>query len=540
MKDYIGIRINNYEITQLIGEGGMANVFLAKHTRLETQKVAIKILKPEFAYKEIIRKRFLREANIMANLQHPNITRVLDFEENENILAIVLEYLEGDTLSNYLYKNGAVTNIDILKKLFNQVFSAFAYAHNQKEPIVHRDVKPSNIFVLPDNTIKILDFGIAKLISQDDFTQTGTHLGTPAYMSPEQVMESKNVDKRSDIYSLGVTLFVTLAGKPLYDKTKLSAFDIQNKIVHEALPKIPLSPNMGYLNDIIKKATQKKPEDRYQNIDEMQQALMQVNPSAPINNTLDDETKLSPSSSVAPNISFKEEGTLVDVPLNRKIVEPKPPQPSQPAHSIYQNKEKIPATNAAAKKNEFGIFKILAGIFIGLIFIWNVVPQLFFIGLLSSGIYIIWRISNRKVIFIGLFVLVVILLFLLYLRDGGIGLLDLFNPQSTHTEQNDENSFESESNTSPTQLYGTFSCYNYYGNGVTEYLTVGDGSVYYSSTRLGNNGYYSHVVVNQQSGNYLNYSATFPNLNNQTYRIEIRDNQLICTHPNGAQQYYTR
>jgi serine/threonine protein kinase len=265
--DYIGKQIGKYTIKRLIGEGGMASVFEGEHEILGT-KAAIKILNPILSANKQIRERFKNEAKLMASLDHPNITRVLDFEENDSYLAIAMELLSGEDLSDRIKGQGKLTEKEIIH-VFEQTLSAFEYAHNLG--IVHRDIKPSNIFMLPNGTIKILDFGIAKLFGQgNEMTQTGTQMGTPIYMSPEQVKADKTVDHRSDIYSLGVTLYYALIGKPPYDGNTSSQFDIFTKIVHEPLPEIE---STSYLADLIRKACQKDREQRFQSCDEWLQAL---------------------------------------------------------------------------------------------------------------------------------------------------------------------------------------------------------------------------------------------------------------------------
>jgi serine/threonine protein kinase len=212
--EYIGQKIGKYTINRLIGEGGMASVFEGVHESLGT-KAAIKILNPTLSSNKQIRERFKNEARIMASLDHPNITRVLDFEENDSYLAIAMELLSGEDLSNLIKSQGKLSEKEIIH-VFEQTLSAFEYAHNLG--IVHRDIKPSNIFVSPNGTIKILDFGIAKLFGQgNEMTQTGAQIGTPIYMSPEQVKGDKSIDHRSDIYSLGVTMYYALQGEPPYD-----------------------------------------------------------------------------------------------------------------------------------------------------------------------------------------------------------------------------------------------------------------------------------------------------------------------------------
>jgi serine/threonine protein kinase len=250
--------IGNYKITKFIGEGGMATVYEAEHKTLGTN-VAIKVLNPIFSSNPQIKERFINEAKLMASLDHPNITRVIDFDDQPNQLSIVMDLLKGEDLNEIIKRKGALSEQEILS-VFSQTLSAFKYAH--EKGIIHRDIKPSNIFVLSDGTVKILDFGIAKLFGQgNEMTQTGTQMGTPIYMSPEQVKADKTIDHRSDIYSLGVTLYYALNGKPPYDSTSSSQFDIFNKIVYETLP---LNGVNSRFDAIIRKACAKDREERFQ------------------------------------------------------------------------------------------------------------------------------------------------------------------------------------------------------------------------------------------------------------------------------------
>lgn len=260
--DYIGKQIGKYIIKRLIGEGGMASVYEGEHEFLGT-KAAIKILNRILSTNKQIRERFKNEARLMASFDHPNITRVLDFEENDSYLAIAMELLSGEDLSDRIKSQGKLTEKEVIH-IFDQTLSAFDYAHNLG--IVHRDIKPSNIFILPNGTIKILDFGIAKLFGQgNEMTQTGTQMGTPIYMSPEQVKGDKSIDHRSDIYSLGVTMYYAIEGKPPYDGNTSSQFDIFNKILYEPLPEVK---NSSFLVDIIRKACEKDRAQRFQSCEE--------------------------------------------------------------------------------------------------------------------------------------------------------------------------------------------------------------------------------------------------------------------------------
>jgi len=211
----IGRQILNYRLARLIGQGGMASVYEAHHASLRGRRVAVKLLDPVLARRENMAQRFLNEAEVMAGLDHPRIVRVLDFVRQDGLLAIVMEHVEGEPLSRALAREGRYGPADGAR-FFGQVLEAFAYAH--EKGVAHRDVKPSNIMVLPDGSPKVLDFGIAKLAGGGgELTHTGAQMGTPVYMSPEQVQDSKRADHRSDIYSLGVTLHHLLSGAPPYD-----------------------------------------------------------------------------------------------------------------------------------------------------------------------------------------------------------------------------------------------------------------------------------------------------------------------------------
>ena len=262
--------IGKYKILRLIGEGGMASVYEAEHEMLGT-KVAIKILNPLLSSNHQIKERFRNEARLMASLDHPNITRVIDFDEQPQQLSILMEYLGGENLNQRIKRNGPLS-VSEVEEVFSQTLKACQFAHDKG--VVHRDIKPSNIFILPNGQVKILDFGIAKLVRQgNEMTQTGTQLGTPVYMSPEQVKAEKTIDHRSDIYSLGVTLFFAINGKPPYDSATDSQFHIFNKIVFEPLPETNLqNPFRG----IIEKACQKNREDRFQTCEEWLRPMSSV------------------------------------------------------------------------------------------------------------------------------------------------------------------------------------------------------------------------------------------------------------------------
>ena len=265
--EYINKTIGKYSITRKIGEGGMASVYEGIHEKLGT-KVAIKILSPILARNAQLRQRFENEANFMASLDHPNITRVSDIEEQNETLAIVMELLEGEDLEDRVKRAGPLSNSEV-KVIFNQVLNAFDYAHSKG--IVHRDIKPANIFIDKNNQVKILDFGIAKIFGTgNEMTQTGTQMGTPVYMSPEQVKGDKSIDHRSDIYSLGVSLYYLLSGKVPYESAAESSFEIFTKIVNEQIPNLA---NSSFYDAIIQKAVSKDRNERFQSVGEFRKSL---------------------------------------------------------------------------------------------------------------------------------------------------------------------------------------------------------------------------------------------------------------------------
>ena len=267
--------IINYRVTSLLGSGGMGSVYLAEHQTLG-RKAAIKVLLPELARNHMIRDRFINEARTLSLLSHQNIVTLYDFSDVDGNLVLVMEYTEGTPLDTVIEKiTGAIPEQRCIN-IFKQVLDGFSYAH--RKGIVHRDIKPANIILQSDDTPKILDFGIAKIVEGDvKLTKTGTRMGSVVYMSPEQVM-GRDVDQRSDIYSLGVTLFEMLAGRLPYDTQTESEFDIQTKIVREPLPPIrSINPNISEnLENVIIKATEKDVNYRFQNCEEFERALEQT------------------------------------------------------------------------------------------------------------------------------------------------------------------------------------------------------------------------------------------------------------------------
>lgn len=363
----VGTKIHHYIITRLIGEGGMASVYEATHEKLQT-KVAVKVLNPMLAANSNIRQRFENEARFMAGLTHPNITRVIDYEERPDLLAIILEFLEGKDLNVMIRQNGAMPLNEALT-CFTQVLDAFDYAH--QKGIVHRDVKPSNIFIEPGGIVKILDFGIAKLIGNtEDMTMTGTQMGTPVYMSPEQVNTDKTLDHRSDIYSLGVTLYYMLKGEPPYDSTTTSSFQIYTKIVHEPLPALGKYPE---IEKVIRIATDKDRNLRYQTCKEFRKALLEA---AEHKKPETEKTVFAPPAD--------SEKTLIDIPEPVKK-QPEPVQKKKEEKKPVPPKEKPVKTSNGSKKSRNMIITALSVVSI-LVFIAVKFFPSFVGGIFSGGV----------------------------------------------------------------------------------------------------------------------------------------------------------
>ena len=269
-----------YIIEALIGRGGMGAVYLASHRRLQGKKVAIKTLHADLGGEEIL-ARFKREADIASQLDHPNIVKV----ENYNVLPdgtpyIVYEYLQGESLAQRIADGGAMS-IESTFSILRQIGSALGAAH--RLGVVHRDLKPQNIFLQPSESdgraveiAKVLDFGISKILggTQSVKTQEATLLGTPQYMAPEQATgQHSNVDERTDIFALGAILYEMVSGKPAFSGANIP--EVVFKVVYEEpKPLSEVAPNVAdVIAMVIKKAMAKAQADRYPNVGELVEAL---------------------------------------------------------------------------------------------------------------------------------------------------------------------------------------------------------------------------------------------------------------------------
>lgn len=265
--------ILNYQIIRKIGEGGMGQVFLAKNKSIH-QFVAIKMLHPQFSQNPALRDRFRQEAIMLSSLDNPHIVKFLNYVENEQGIFLIMEYVDGLTLEDYIRKKTGLIVESRAFPMMHQILDAFAYAHGRG--VVHRDIKPSNILVGNDGNIKILDFGIAQIIS-DSGQAAASKAGSIEYMSPEQT-RGMNLDIRSDIYSLGVLFYQMLTGRSPYDTATLSSLEIKRSILELPLPRMKeLYPHVSdEIQQLVDRATRKDPNQRFRNTREMKDMLTRV------------------------------------------------------------------------------------------------------------------------------------------------------------------------------------------------------------------------------------------------------------------------
>ncbi len=265
MDKNIGKKLDGrYEITELIGEGGMADVYKAVDV-VDGKEVAVKILKKEFAESEEFLRRFRNESKAIAVLSHPNIVKIYDVGFSEKIQFIVMEYIDGITLKEYM-ESERVLNWKDSVHFVTQILRALQHAHERG--IVHRDIKPQNIMMFTDGTIKVMDFGIAKFAREEGRTATDQAIGTVHYISPEQA-RGDVTDAKSDLYSVGVMLYEMLTGQKPFDTdnpVSIAVMHMQNiaELPRHINPDIP-EP----IEEIIVHAMEKNPNDRYQTANEM-------------------------------------------------------------------------------------------------------------------------------------------------------------------------------------------------------------------------------------------------------------------------------
>ncbi|MFB7140061.1 Stk1 family PASTA domain-containing Ser/Thr kinase [Gottfriedia sp. NPDC056225] len=352
----IGRRLNDrYKILKLIGTGGMANVYLARDMILD-RDVAVKMLKADFSSDPEFLRRFQREAYSVTSLSHPNIVSSYDVGEEDGLQYIVMEYVEGETLKEYIQHHTPIRPKEVLR-IMEQLASALAHAHHFQ--IVHRDVKPQNILINKDGNVKVTDFGIATASTAATITQTNSVLGSVHYLSPEQARGGV-ANKKSDIYSLGIVMFELLTGKLPFSGESAVAVALKH-LQSEVPPPTKYNPEIPQsVENIVLKATAKDIFYRYDSADEMKLDLQTALDTDRLNEkpfvipTNDDETKIIP---ILKDIPGSINDDTVVVPIKNK---------SNQSNQPKDNVKKAPDKNLKRKKkNSFA--KFIIGTFIALL-----------------------------------------------------------------------------------------------------------------------------------------------------------------------------
>jgi len=271
----IGDVIHDFRVVSILGKGGMGVVYKCEDLKL-SRYVALKELGSSLSNDSDFVRRFRQEAHIQAQLSHSNITTLYSYFEENGHYYMALEFAKGKTLKALIKETGPIPEQRTLK-IINNVLDALQYAHSHG--VIHRDVKPANIIIDDDDNVKVLDFGIAKMAGERGMTQTGQRIGTVSYMSPEQIRTPQDIDIRSDIFSLGVTMFEMLSGRLPYNTDTDSDFEIMNQIVQSALPD-PRSyyPQISERTVIIlNRMLEKDRDNRFANVALVKHALSPLN-----------------------------------------------------------------------------------------------------------------------------------------------------------------------------------------------------------------------------------------------------------------------
>lgn len=342
----IGDKIDRrYMLKEVLGVGGMAQVFLAEDTILK-REVAIKILAQSFLNDDESLRRFQREAASTTELSHENIVSIYDVGE-DNVPYIVMEHIGGTDLKNYIKRHNPIPS-SVTIGMMDKILSAIDYAH--KNGVIHRDIKPQNVLVDIDGTVKITDFGIALAVSQHSITQTNSLLGSVHYMSPEQAKGGMATEK-SDVYSLGIVLYEMLVGDVPFNgespvSIALKHFQSETPSVMEKNPEVPQA-----LENVVLKATAKEPMDRYDSVDEMREDLLTT-----LDPTRRNEEKFVPQ-------DLNDSNTIVMAPVKEPAPERVNSEPVSVTEEIKDDNNEQP------KKNRRGLLFTLLLIPVIIIFI---------------------------------------------------------------------------------------------------------------------------------------------------------------------------
>jgi hypothetical protein len=264
-----GRQLGNYRVIDYLGGGGFGSVFKAEDVNVPGRMVAVKELHRKHTRSASIKQRFFQEALAMAKLDHPNLPRLFTFGEDQGSYYLVMEFLSGRLLSDEINEKGPLDRA-LAAAIMAQVLQALSYAH--RNGVIHRDLKPDNI-MLQEDQVKVLDFGIARMVGGENITMAGEGFGTPAYMSPERIKGGTDIDQRTDIYSAGIVLYEMLAGRLPFDSksTDPMTYWTEMRRFHESesLPSLAVVGVPAELERVVLKATAKKVEDRYPTADDM-------------------------------------------------------------------------------------------------------------------------------------------------------------------------------------------------------------------------------------------------------------------------------
>jgi len=265
--------IGNYKILGKLGKGGMGDIYKGLQEPLN-RIVAIKVLPPQFCRDEEFSKRFEIEAKAISLLQHQNIVNIYEYGDDDEFRFFAMQFVDGMDLGRYIAQQKSIP-IENVIDLSKQICRGLRYAHNQN--VIHRDIKPQNVLLDKTGIVRLSDFGIAKIFSGSDITMTGSAVGTPEYMSPEQA-QGKVLDVQTDIYSLGIVMYEMLTKKPPF--TAGNPMAVAYKQVHEMPipPSVKRKDSPKRLELIILKALKKEKRDRYESVGEMLEHLDSVDP----------------------------------------------------------------------------------------------------------------------------------------------------------------------------------------------------------------------------------------------------------------------
>ena len=272
----IGSTVGDYQVIGILGAGGMGKVYKVRNT-ISDRVEAMKVLLPDLANAPDLADRFLREIKVQGSLEHPNIAALHTALRLENQLLMLMEFVEGVTLEQLLKEQGRL-QVPNAVNYIGQVLAALDYAHSHG--VIHRDIKPANMMLTPQGVIKLMDFGIAKGAGDHKLTMTGTTLGSLYYMSPEQIQGAVDLDARSDLYSVGVSLYELVTGKRPFDGD--SQFAIMSAhLKNTPVPPVAIDPSLPQmLNDIILLSVAKDPNARFQGAAAFRNALSSIAPTA--------------------------------------------------------------------------------------------------------------------------------------------------------------------------------------------------------------------------------------------------------------------